>query len=561
MIESLTPQLLMLGVFETTIVASLLTLLTSAAVLFAYRRGVLRAMARHAARTDADWPTPQQGDHALPGGDAPQVEFAVAASRRAALVVVAAGTAFALVFAAAALLAFPALRSAARFLLVFWVCIWPVVPALLISAPANFMTRLAWATSPFLLWVLALALLDAAAWLAPQTFAHSPVEYFYVITPPQALAWWLAANIPPTLMWGFFSNRRLRAVGPLVLGFCTAVAAGGMALLMALVMTAAGARWLRSIVTATALSPVVLVAVLLVLLLLAGAACGWACMRWARRAYRAKRANDQSLIFDALWLLFASWYVLVLVLAGWPWLLVAAFAFGAYRLTLRWARSRSVAPAGAAPSLVFLRVFSLGRRSDRLFDRLTRYWRHLASVDLICGPDIVHSTVQPQQLMDFLSGQLKSHFIVDPASLARRMGERDLAPDHDGRHRVNSFYCHVDTWTRVLPALVSGPVVVLMDLRSLAERHGGCITELQHLVAAVPLRRCVLVVDASTGRDVLQRTLDSAWKAMPENSPNRGSRREDLVVHHLEAGEDSIRSLLSRLCAAAQAPLTVAAGG
>ncbi|MCP5227879.1 hypothetical protein [Accumulibacter sp.] len=293
-----------------------------------------------------------------------------------------------------------------------------------------------------------------------------------------------------------------------------------------------------------------MIAPLLLLLLLASTANGWAFMCAARRAYRDKRANDHSLVLDALWLLFAIWYVMILVLAGLPWLLVAVLAFGAYRVSLTVLQRGGLRQAGRVPSLVFLRVFSLGRRSDRLFDRLSRYWLRLASVDLICGPDIVHRTVQPHQLMDFLAGRLAAHFIVDQGSLEHRLAERDLAPDNDGRYRVNSFYCHADTWTPVLPALVSGPVVVLMDLRSLSDEHAGCVQELHHLVAAVPLRRCVLVVDGSTDRAFLQATLASAWRAMPAASPNRQSTPDGIAVHHLAPDEDSMRLLLSRLCAA-----------
>ncbi len=188
-----------------------------------------------------------------------------------------------------------------------------------------------------------------------------------------------------------------------------------------------------------------------------------------------------------------------------------------------------------------------------MFDRLTRYWRNLASVDLICGPDIAHSTVQPHQLMDFLAGRMAAHFVVDPASLEKRLAERDLAPDHDGRYRVNSFNCHADTWTHVLAALVSGPVVVLMDLRSLSDRNRGCVRELHHLMAAVPLQRCVLVTDATTDQEFLQQTLASAWQAMPTSSPNRHATLDDVPVNRLTADEGSMRALLSRLCTATQA--------
>ena len=555
MIETLTPQLLMFGLIEATVVASLLSLLVSVAVLLAYRHRVLRGMAQHAAPAAGSWPPGpgrQRGASPL-YSVAPSASAACAATRRAAWALVAAGTAFALVFACAAVLAFPMLRTAGRFMLALWVCSWPIVPALLVSTPAWRRTRVLWVATPFVLWAAVSLLFGAAAALAPQRFGPTAVEYFYTITPPQALGAWMFVNAPPTLMWWLFSHRRLRAVGPLVLGFATALAAGAVALLTWLLLTAAGARLLAGTAAASGLPPSGVIVMLLGGLMVASAAVGWLFMRAARRAYRAKQANDRSLLLDALWLLFAVWYAMVLVIAGLAWLGVAALGFGACKLTLRLARQHLPATAGAVPSLVFLRVFSLGRRSDLLFDRITRYWRHLASVDLICGPDIVHSTVQPHQLMDFLAGQLATHFVADPASLERRLAERDLAPDADGRHRVNSFYCHADTWTRVLPALVSGTVVVLMDLRSLTERHSGCVLELHHLVAAVPLRCCVFVVDASTDQAFLLRTLASAWQAMPADSPNRHLLPASLPVHRLAGDEASMRGLLSRLCAAAQA--------
>ena len=158
MIEALTPQLLMLGLLTTTIIASLLSLVTSAAVLYAYRRCVLRAMAERAAGHTMIWPAAQnnQADGWAPGiaEQVDQVEVAYAATCRAAWTIVAGGAAFALVFAIAMLLAFPTLRTAGRFFLVLWVCCWPVVPALLITAPARRRTQMLWVAAPLLLWAL-----------------------------------------------------------------------------------------------------------------------------------------------------------------------------------------------------------------------------------------------------------------------------------------------------------------------------------------------------------------------------------------------------------------------
>ena len=553
MIEALTPQLLMMALLLATALASLLTLVVAAAVLLAYRRRVVRAMATSAARTapsDRPWPAPANRAASAPVNAAD----AIAATRRAAGSVVVAGLAFAAVFAVAALLALPTLRSPVRGMLALWVCAWPIVPALLITMPASRAVRFFWVAAPLLMWAAVSGLDVGAAWLAPAHFGATGMEYLHRFTPPQVLAVWLLINAPPTLMWWLFSNRRLRAVGPLVLGFATAAAGGCIALWLGLLGTRGGLAWMDAVFEATGWYFWTVVGVLLLALLLVSVAIGWVFMHAARQAYRGKRANDRSLQLDALWLLFAVWYAMLLVLAAVPWLLTAPAAFAAYRLTLRAMQQRAQAAArdgaATAPCLVFLRVFSLGRRSDRLFDRLTRYWRHIGSVDLICGPDLAHSTVAPHQLMDFLAGRLASHFVTDPVTLARRLAERDLAPDRDGRYRVNAVYCHADTWTQVLPALVGGRAVVLMDLRSLSPSHQGCVQELHHLVAAVPLRRCVLVVDGSTDRAFLRDTLASAWQAMPDDSPNRRVRPEDVDFQPLAADESSMRALLGRLCAA-----------
>ena len=538
MIEALTPQLLLVGMLLATLIASLLTLVASAIVLWAYRRRVLRAMQQHGAAMP--WPhrpVIEQPPVMRAGLRAVDAERA---ARRAPRVVVGAGFALALVFVGATLMALPTFRTPGRLLLVLWVLAWPIVPALWFAAPLRRRSRVLLAAAPFVLWALAS--------LALQAVDRSLVEYFYVVTPLQALAVWLFVNLPPTLMWWLFGNRRLRAVGPLVLGFATALAAGGLTLTLWLLATSAGNDWLTRAAAVTSWPRGTLVGLAMLALVVASGAVGWVFMRRARAACAAKHANDRSLRLAALALLFAVWYAMLLVLGGIEWLLAAPLALGAAWLVTRLARQPASAPAGV--SLVFLRVFGLGRRSDELFDRIARNWRHLAPIDLIVGPDIVHGTVQPHQLMDFLSGRLTSHFVTDAASLAERLQARDVRPDSDGRHRVNSFFCHADTWTHVLAALVAGPVVVLMDLRGLTPDNSGCVQELHHLVDAVALQRCVFVVDDSTDRYFLQATLTSAWRSMAQASPNREQTPQDVALHDLARDDEALRGLLGHLCAA-----------
>jgi len=47
--------------------------------------------------------------------------------------------------------------------------------------------------------------------------------------------------------------------------------------------------------------------------------------------------------------------------------------------------------------------------------------------------------------------------------LESRLSETDVAPDLDGRFRVNDFFCYEDTWKSVLDRLVRDTDAVLMD--------------------------------------------------------------------------------------------------
>jgi hypothetical protein len=260
-------------------------------------------------------------------------------------------------------------------------------------------------------------------------------------------------------------------------------------------------------------------------------------------------------LLDALWLLFASTYGMWLVRGGVAWIASAAVAFVAYRLVWAAAAKFTGRAPGAGVGLTFLRVFSLGRRSDALFAVIASYWRHLGNVQLITGPDLAHSTVQPYQFLDFLSGGLSRHFVRDRASLESRLAECDLAPGSDGRFRINNFFCYADTWQAVLPELVGERNIVRMDLRSFSAANAGCIHELRFLVQEVPLGRCVLVIDETTDAHFLERTLQEAAARLPAGSLNDGRHPLEPTLHRLGAGRKPVHGLMHRLCNAAEPSL------
>src|SRR6185503_4308267 len=99
-------------------------------------------------------------------------------------------------------------------------------------------------------------------------------------------------------------------------------------------------------------------------------------------------------------------------------------AFAAYKLvstvalTLLRGRRR-----GPNVRLLLLRVFALGKRSERLFEVLGSYWRHVGSIQLIAGPDLATKTIEPHEFLDLLTGKLARRFIDGPATLDRRLAE------------------------------------------------------------------------------------------------------------------------------------------
>jgi hypothetical protein len=291
-----------------------------------------------------------------------------------------------------------------------------------------------------------------------------------------------------------------------------------------------------------------LVAASVVLSLALFGAVGWGLARWVGRAYLRRAVSDQSLTLDALWLVFAVYYAMWLVLGGLRWSATAVAGFGAYKLVLALARRLRRVRPGESRGLTFLRVFALGLRSERLLETVAGSWRHVGSVQMITGPDVAKSTVQPHQFLDFLSRRLGDHFVRDAASLERAVAGCDREPGLHGRYQVNSFFCHADSWRPTLLRLVRPGDAVLMDLRSFSADNAGCIHELRHLVAHVPLDRCLLVVDATTDTSFLDQTLQEVWEDLPPRSPNRHRTPDETPRHGFAHDGDSVAEIVRHLC-------------
>jgi hypothetical protein len=188
-------------------------------------------------------------------------------------------------------------------------------------------------------------------------------------------------------------------------------------------------------------------------------------------------------------------------------------------------------------------VFSLGKRSARLFDAFAKLWRHTGHIHLIAGPDLATSTVEPHEFLDFLSGKLGRRFISGPDTLAQRLAESEQRRDIDGRYRVDDFFCHDDTWKMVLKRLSRESDAVLMDLRGFLPGNQGCVFEINELLNVVPLERVVFVVDATTDLAFLRETFAQGWAALAADSPNR-KLADPRVLLFKFTGERSVPGLM-----------------
>jgi hypothetical protein len=560
MIEELTPQVLMISMYLIIITAPAVTLLISMLLLWKYRRAVAYEMAaaggflepaeevRSAGSLQSGAPKADKHVNALRSSDF--YRQAISAPWYTALQFAVSGLAFALVFAIAAHFVYPAGLGLPGFLIAVWIYAWPVCLALPLIVPGS-MRLWAMCVVVYLavfvllgLWGTTIDNLPAYRFGAVVLPARSSV------TPAGLMRLWLTVNGGPTLLVLCCFNHWVRAVAPLVLALVTTAITGTLAAVFALF-----SAWGVDAVVALSASlnvHVIWFVLATYLLPLAGfGAVGWVLMRWIARAYRRRKSSDQSLMLDALCLLFASTYSMWLVWGGLAWIATAPVAFLVYKLVSAAVARLPRQTLSVTPGLTFLRVFSLGQRSNELFGYVSRHWRYIGSVQMITGPDVAVSTVQPHQFLDFLSGSLSRHFVRDRASLERSLAERDRTPDPDGRFRINNLFCHADSWQPALPQLVHEGDTVLMDLRSFSAASAGCIHELRYLLQEVPIGRCLLVVDETTDTSFLERTLNEEWQRLLPGSPNHGEVRDNSAVYHLGSGSAPLRRLVLRLCEAA----------
>lgn len=315
----------------------------------------------------------------------------------------------------------------------------------------------------------------------------------------QVMDWLGGVVVMPMAVALFISaSGRIRAVAPYLLPVCLLLAAASIG---ALSLLAAGVqdppRWIVSLVETIGAWPTIIGMALLPWPLLAWPV--WRLGQWLAQAYRNKRFSDLGYLLAAYWFVILVASALPAVEgAGWlgftqllPWLWLPLLG----ALLPRW-----LAPEGAPPTLLVLRVFQQDAAVETLFDRVIERWRLAGNTVLIAGTDLISRTLDPDDLFTFLGGRLGERFIATPAQVPQRLAEFDLQPDPDGRYRVNECYCFDGTWQAALVALVQRADVVLMDLRGFQAKNAGCRHELGVLSQEANVQRVVLLHDERTDR-------------------------------------------------------------
>jgi hypothetical protein len=511
------------------VIAIPLALLTSVVSLYLYRRAVLRAMRSHTHGELAEASVLEASASSRESVQIP-LEIAVIDSTpissqksaggelhsdllrrpwRTAGIYAIAGACYALVTTVIFLSATPTEFHILTFLAIFWYYAWPVVVTACIVAAATWQTRLT-LFGVYFLMIIVLGAVD--------TMSSSSSDWNGI------LVLWLLTNLPAVLVLLVFLNRRIQAVGPLVLTFMIFAVTGSI-LLPGIVNSNMNLQ--RPVINMAVMFGLdagsILIGLRLAGLVLFGA-LGWLVVQGIATLYRRKKVSVQSITIDSIWLLFGIFQSVGLLSQGERWFLISLLAFFVYKI-VAWAgfsiAGRHALSTHKHPNLLLLRVFSLGKRSERLFDLLGMYWRYAGSIRLITGPDLAIATVEPHEFLDFLSGNISRQFIENSQTLDLRIAELDSEPDFDGQFRVNDFFCYDDTWRMVLSRLVGETDVVVMDLRGFSSQNTGVIFEINELVNMIPLARVLFIIDETTDEAFLRQALQQSWEQMKPTSPNR----------------------------------------
>jgi hypothetical protein len=520
------------GVFLTNVAAFVLALIGSAAALKWYRVSVGRLMSPHAGHDgrpqDARTPDLARCLHARPSRS---YRVPIGRLRKNTLSTCAIYLVSGLIAALATTLLVAPLAFGAGLLPWRAICLftvvyaWPIV--VILTQVAHMRLRMVLAATCVQVGLF----LAIATWisLAPsQSGPSTPAnEWQSVPAPVQVLVFWLASQSMPTVATLLVLNRRIRAVGPLMLVFCLfALNVAHGALIATLdkngLVSAATLLFGAIEMGGWPYPPDVAprIAGGFAIAAVVGLSLAWQANKRVSSRYTRKRESEQTIFADVVWAVFSLSAAQSLVLGGGWWGLTGLGIFAVHKAaTVVGFRAIRRFRPDRGPELLWLRRFKGGVRTRMLYSALQARWRWVGPMHLIGAPDLATQTIEPYRFLDFLAGRMRRHFIWSDGDLAERLDALDIAPDRDARFRVNEFFCSHVTWRTAVRALMQRTHLIVMDLRGF-ERDEGVREELAILASARGFSRLVLFC-REHDRAVVTEALSEALKSVeaPHSEP------------------------------------------
>lgn len=173
--------------------------------------------------------------------------------------------------------------------------------------------------------------------------------------------------------------------------------------------------------------------------------------------------------------------------------------------------------------MLFLRVFDLNLKGEIFFNSLEKYWRFIGPVQLISGPDLIYSTVQPHEVVAYLGGSLQHQFCKNEKQVAQNIAQIKSGHNFDLSYQTNELYCDKGNWKLVLQKLVLLNDVIIMDLRSFNDLNKGCIYEITQLCTIANFQDVLFIVDDTTDMELFSNTIASTMSKLDHTSPNNSN--------------------------------------
>jgi hypothetical protein len=183
-----------------------------------------------------------------------------------------------------------------------------------------------------------------------------------------------------------------------------------------------------------------------------------------------------------------------------------------------------------------------------MYERITRHWRYGGNIQMISGPDLATTTIEPHEIIDFVSGNMKQHFCESSESIDRNIQHIDDQVDSDSTYRVYEFFCRDNNWKEVLQQLVNSNDCIFMDLRKFGPDFKGCQFEIKSLVNLVPLDKVIFVINKETKLEFTEEVFRKGFEQASTNSPNIHEVKPIQLYKVQQNKSKDIEGLLTIIC-------------